>query len=353
MRVVTTRSPAAKPRPARDEEVVADPPARAQLRAGPRVELGDVCCGGGRSSPRSSPPAWASHQAPTMAARALVGARGDDEPALLLVGGGEGFDVAASQRVQRPAVPRLALPADLPQLDGAERLGQRAEGAAGLDLGQLAVVADEDELGSARRRRPRASAARSRVPTMPASSTISTLPGASVAPCVEAAWSSRAIVVASMPVWSRSSHAARADSAQPSTGMPLRCQASTAAPSANVLPVPAAARTTWTPSPLRVSDSTSSRCSALSVGPRLERDADRVPAPRRPAVAAPARGGAVEQPALDRQQLAGRVARLAAVIRQRHDLRRGRGTRSRGARAARPGHRRAPLRRRPGARRGA
>jgi hypothetical protein len=37
------------------------------------------------------------------------------------------------------------------------------------------------------------------------------------------------MVVVSMRAWSRSSHAARADSAQPITGMPVRCHASRAA----------------------------------------------------------------------------------------------------------------------------
>ena len=72
---------------------------------------------------------------------------------------------------------------------------------------------------------------------------------------------SRAIVVVSMAAWSRSSPAAFADSAHPSTGTPLACQASRAASSANVLPVPAGARTTSTPRSLRVSAVTSSRCS--------------------------------------------------------------------------------------------
>ena len=61
--------------------------------------------------------------------------------------------------------------------------------------------------------------------------------------------------------------------------------------------------------------------------PRLERDADGVRV-REAGVAAPARGGAVEQAALDLEQLARRVAPLAAVIGQRHDLRAGEEARS-------------------------
>ena len=69
-------------------------------------------------------------------------------------------------------------------------------------------------------------------------------------------------MLAFMAAWSRNSPAALADSAHPSTGTPLACQASRAASSANVLPVPAGARTTSTPRSPRVTASTSARCSA-------------------------------------------------------------------------------------------
>ena len=69
-----------------------------------------------------------------------------------------------------------------------------------------------------------------------------------------------------MAAWSRSSAAAFADSAHPSTGTPLACHASRAASSANVLPVPAGARTTTAPRSPRVTSATSSRCSEVTDG---------------------------------------------------------------------------------------
>ncbi len=56
------------------------------------------------------------------------------------------IDVAFTERGQRFAVPFLALAADLLELDRAEAVGERPERAAGLDLGELSVVADQDEL---------------------------------------------------------------------------------------------------------------------------------------------------------------------------------------------------------------
>lgn len=85
------------------------------------------------------------------------------------------------------------------------------------------------------------------------------------------------------------------------------------------MPVPAAARMTWTPSPLRVSAQTSWRCSSLRTRPSAEggvdlgllRNARALPAP-------PDR--AVEQLPLDDQQIAGRVAPLAGDGIERDDL---------------------------------
>src|SRR5258707_1015102 len=56
-------------------------------------------------------------------------ARLDEDPAALLVNGGNGPAGGA---------------------EGAEFLAERGEGAAGVDLGELAVVTDEDDLGAVR-----------------------------------------------------------------------------------------------------------------------------------------------------------------------------------------------------------
>jgi hypothetical protein len=87
--------------------------------------------------------------------------------------------------------------------------------------GRRARSARRARSGTARTRRTRAGSPRSPTPAL-----------------------RRAIVVVSMAAWSRSSPAALADSAQPITGTPPACQASRAASSAKVLPVPAGARTT-------------------------------------------------------------------------------------------------------------
>ena len=117
--------------------------------------------------------------------------------------------------------PMLALAPDLAQLERRDALGEREERAAGLDLRQLAVVADEHELCLARAQRSSSRRGHGCRPC-PASSTTSTEPCGAVSPA-RSARASRAIVVASMAAWSRSSQAARADSAQPMTG--CRCAA--------------------------------------------------------------------------------------------------------------------------------
>lgn len=65
---------------------------------------------------------------------------------MLLVLAGESLHVAVSEGRERVAVPPVPLPPDLTQLQRAEALGEPAERSACLDLGQLPVVADQDQL---------------------------------------------------------------------------------------------------------------------------------------------------------------------------------------------------------------
>src|SRR5215207_7648395 len=129
----------------------------------------------------------------------------------------------------------------------------------------------------------------------------------------------RAIVVASTPVWSRSSQAARADRLQPRTAVPLACQAATAAPSANVLPVPAAERTTWTPSPERVKRHDEIALVAAQAPAGVESGSDGFRLGdgdgRRPAAF-----GTVQQLALGHEQRTRRALGLEASALQRNDL---------------------------------
>ena len=90
----------------------------------------------------------------------VLGLVADDDSALFPVGVEGGRDVPAAQFVQRGALPGVDLAPVRGQLDDAvaERVEGGAERAAGGDLGELVVVADEDHLrtGVGRlRRRPR------------------------------------------------------------------------------------------------------------------------------------------------------------------------------------------------------
>jgi hypothetical protein len=76
-----------------------------------------------------------------------VGARGRDEPTVLVVGTDEALHLAAAQGAERVPVPAVALPADVVELNRAQALRERTERPARLDLGELAVVADQHELG--------------------------------------------------------------------------------------------------------------------------------------------------------------------------------------------------------------
>ena len=79
-----------------------------------------------------------------------------------------------TQLVERRPFPRLDLSAVLGQLDHVVPTYERSEGAAGLDRGQLMVVADEHRLGAGASTWASRRASR-RVSTMPASSTTTTV----------------------------------------------------------------------------------------------------------------------------------------------------------------------------------
>lgn len=59
---------------------------------------------------------------------------------------GRAAEVAVADLVEGVAFPWLLLPPVGAQFAGPEEVGESGEGAAGVDLGQLALVADQDEL---------------------------------------------------------------------------------------------------------------------------------------------------------------------------------------------------------------
>jgi hypothetical protein len=72
---------------------------------------------------------------------------GDESPALAVLRR-PSVDLTGTQCGQRVAIPLARLPARLVQLDRADPFGDATERAAGVDLRQLPIVADEDELGA-------------------------------------------------------------------------------------------------------------------------------------------------------------------------------------------------------------
>jgi hypothetical protein len=77
----------------------------------------------------------------------ISGLEGAD--AVVLDVGGDGlFQVAGTDVVDRTLLPGLHLPPIDGQLAGAQAQAQGAEAAAGLDRGELAVVADQHHLGA-------------------------------------------------------------------------------------------------------------------------------------------------------------------------------------------------------------
>ena len=73
-----------------------------------------------------------------------VGVRGDVHPPVGQVGVQGAVDLAAAQLGERGLLPGLALAVVVPQLD-AGPLGQRAEQPAGVDLGELGWITDQDD----------------------------------------------------------------------------------------------------------------------------------------------------------------------------------------------------------------
>ncbi len=110
--------------------------------AGGVVEVCDVVAAGGDHQPV---PGSARPVVDQRRPRRLGGVA-DGDLAVIAVGPRPAFDLAAAQRLERLDVPRLMLAANLAQLMLGKPFGERMEGAAGLDLRELAVVADEHEL---------------------------------------------------------------------------------------------------------------------------------------------------------------------------------------------------------------
>ena len=70
-----------------------------------------------------------------------------DEPSVIAVLCRPGVNPSGAQVAESGLVPRLALSLDLTKLDRTQAIGERAESATCLDLGQLAIVANEQQLG--------------------------------------------------------------------------------------------------------------------------------------------------------------------------------------------------------------
>src|SRR4051794_13608348 len=138
----TTRSPRREAAAGGIELVRSETALGLQELASAAIEVGDVVAAGG------------DHHRVALGTRPVVdqrsagggGAGRDGDPPVLAVGARPLLDLAATQRVERLAVPGLSLAADLVQLAGVEATPEGAEGAARFDLGQLAIVADQDEL---------------------------------------------------------------------------------------------------------------------------------------------------------------------------------------------------------------
>src|SRR5205807_9846069 len=76
----------------------------------------------------------------------LVGGVGLVEAVVGLVGGEGDVGVSVAELGQGVAFPAFSLAAVLGELDGVKAGGEGGEAAAGFDLGELVVVADEDDL---------------------------------------------------------------------------------------------------------------------------------------------------------------------------------------------------------------
>ena len=63
----------------------------------------------------------------------------------------EQIDIAVAQGRERLAIPRLTLPPYLVQFERPEPVCERGEQTAGLDLGELPIIANQNELASRHR----------------------------------------------------------------------------------------------------------------------------------------------------------------------------------------------------------
>ena len=98
----------------------------------------------------SSPSTRAFIQSSTSSSRVLVAGRRLVDPVVGEVGVDGPVGVAGAELGERVALPALGLAAVVGEVAGAEAASEAAEGAAGIDLGELARVADEHDLGSGR-----------------------------------------------------------------------------------------------------------------------------------------------------------------------------------------------------------
>ena len=174
-----------------------------------------------------------------------------------------------AQVLDRLALPRVALPAVLGQLDGEPAASERAERAAGVDRGELPVVADEDELAARRLDvvEHRGELPRSGHPRLvddehdpPRQALAAFQPGDQLRDADRRDRGLRLELLRGV-----------AGDRGAEDREPDRAQASCAAESAKVLPAPARPSTTATAAPSHVSARTISLCSADIVGASVER----------------------------------------------------------------------------------
>ena len=136
--------------------LVAESAGGAHVLAGARVEVADVVAAlGEHHRPREIPGGPPVGDEPL--ARSLWGAL-DVDAVVRLVAGERLLGAAVAELVERGALPRVDLAVVLGQLDREAAVDESAERAAGFELGQLAVIADEHQLAADRRGRVDAAA---------------------------------------------------------------------------------------------------------------------------------------------------------------------------------------------------
>ena len=173
---------------------------------------------------------------------ALGGVVGDGDAAALVLEEHVGLGLAIAQRGEGADLLGIDLAAVTGQLDGAEALADGAKGAAGLDLGELARVADADELAA------RGGDVLGQALVLAACRPCPPRPPTARCPArgprrASRSASRRVVFSARMPASCSSVRVARLAVEVPSTGWPAAVKASTATPRAWVLPAPAPAST--------------------------------------------------------------------------------------------------------------